>query len=201
MKNQAKKIKITQKLKKGFTLIEVLVSVVLIALLVSFLYSAVSILKSSNSSFFKKSDELKKRDFLFQTLHKDLFLSTSANTTTTQSKDFDILSLQTSNSFYGIINPFVTYIVAKDDKKLIRLESSKAISIPVSVEKIYEIYADELEKNVEVFKIYTKISPDANQSQSPNQINNVQIQYPIKEEAFLFLKSKNKEPLYFEVAK
>lgn len=188
-------------MKKGFTLIEVLVSVVLIGLIVVFLYNAIGILKTSNDSFSNKNAILKERDFLFSTLHRDIFESIEAKKLTTQNSDFDILKLKTKNSFHDIINPFVVYIVAKDEKRLLRLESSKEIAIPILADKVYELYADEMGAGVEIFKVYGQ-NADSNGSGETGEINPLGTEESaLQDEAFLFLKIKEKEPIVFEVAK
>lgn len=186
-------------MRKAFTLIELLISVVLIALMMTFLYNAMGILKSSTDSFSKKNVKLKERDFLFTTLHRDIFESREAKTISTQNKDYDILQLKTNNSFYDLIHPYVTYIVAKEDKKFLRLESHEAIQIPILAEKAYEVFADVLAKEVEIFRVYGK-NADSNQSQN-GLMDGQATTTTISEEAFVFLKIKNEEPIIFEIAK
>jgi prepilin-type N-terminal cleavage/methylation domain-containing protein len=188
-------------LKPAFTLIEVLVSIVLLSLMITYLYNALGVLQNANSSLLSKEKQLDTRDFLFGLLYKDLFEASSTTITSTQSKDFDILKLKTSNSLHDISAPTITYIVVKEDKKLIRIESPYEFALPIPMESAYMMYADEVAKEVEFFKIYSKSSAENNQSSSANPQNDIQKEVIAKENILLSIKLRNQKPLFFEIAR
>jgi len=189
------------RLKPAFTLIEVMVSVVLLSLMITYLYNALGVLQNSNSSLLSKEKQLDTRDFLFSLLYKDLFESRSATVTSTQSKDFDILKIKTANSLHDITTPNVMYVVVKEEKKLIRIESTKTFALPIPMESMYMLHADEVAKEVEFFKIYSESSSENNQTNSGNVQNDVQKEVTVTGNILLGLKLRNQKPLFFEIAR
>jgi prepilin-type N-terminal cleavage/methylation domain-containing protein len=188
-------------LKPAFTLIEVIVSVILLALMITYLYNALGVLQNSNSSLVSKEKQLDTRDFLFGLLYKDLFEASSTTITSTQSKDFDILKLKTNNSLHNISVPNITYIVVKEDKKLIRIESPYEFALPIPMESTYMLYADEIATNVEFFKIYSESSAENNQTGKPPAQNDLQKDVIAKGNVLFSLKLRNQKPLFFEIAR
>ena len=188
-------------LKPAFTLIEVIVSVVLLSLMITYLYNALGVLQNSNSSLLSKEKQLDTRDFLFGLLYKDLFEATSTTITSTQSKDFDILKIKTVNSLHDISTPNVIYVVVKEDKKLIRIESPYLFALPIPMESTYMLYADEIATDVEFFKIYSESTAENNQSNSQNPQNDIQKEVTAKGNVLLSVKLRNQKPLFFEIAR
>jgi prepilin-type N-terminal cleavage/methylation domain-containing protein len=188
-------------LKPAFTLIEVLVSVVLLSLMITYLYNALGVLQNANSSLISKEKQLNTRDFLFGLLYKDLFEATSTTITSTQSKDFDILKIKTVNSLHDISTPNVIYVVVKEDKKLIRIESPYLFALPIPMESTYMLYADEIANDVEFFKIYSESSAENNQTSIQNPQNDIQKDVLAKGNVLLSLKLRNQKPLFFEIAR
>ena len=189
------------RLKPAFTLIEVIVSVVLLSLMITYLYNALGVLQNSNSSLLSKEKQLDTRDFLFGLLYKDLFEATSTTITSTQSKDFDILKIKTPNSLHDISTPNVIYVVVKEEKKLIRIESPYTFALPIPMESTYMMYADEVAKEVEFFKLYSGSSAENNQSSSANTQNDIQKEVTAKGNVLLSVKLRNQKPLFFEIAR
>lgn len=187
--------------KRAFTLIEIIIATLLISLLVVFLYQSLSVLKTSNASLISKDEKAKERDFIFSLLHKDIFESTSAKTITTSSKDFDLFYLQTRNSLHDLINPNILYVVAKEDKKLLRIESNKEIKLPIAEENIYSLYVDEIAKNIEYLKIFSvsKDANDTNASAVPNLSHEVGKTSNCGVDMLMAIKLKNEKPIVFEI--
>jgi len=131
-------------MKKSFTLIELLISVLILSVLFFALSSFISSLKLSQNSIQKKFDSLKS-DTL-RVLYYDII---NANNVTIENRgDFVRVFMQTSNSFYNIAKPYVFWYVSKNKNTLIRYESPK----PFGLEK--EFYLDKFIQNVKIFKIY-----------------------------------------------
>jgi len=188
-------------LKPAFTLIEVIVSIVLLSLMITYLYNALGVLQNSNTSLLAKEKQLDTRDFLFSLLYKDIFEASSTTITSTQSKDFDILKLKTPNSLHDISTPNIIYIVVKDTKKLIRIESPYTFALPIPMESTYMLYADEIATDVEFFKIYSESSAENNQTGSTTPQSDIQKEVTAKGNVLLSLKLRNQKPLFFEIAR
>ncbi len=132
-------------MKKSFTLIELLISVLILSVLFFALSSFVSSLKLSQNSIQKKFDSLK-NDTL-RVLYYDII---NANNVTIEKRgNFIRVFMQTSNSFYNIAKPYVFWYVSKNKNTLIRYESPKSFSLENK-----EFYLDKFMQNVKIFKIY-----------------------------------------------
>jgi len=128
-------------MKKSFTLIELLISIVIFSVLV---LAMSNIIKEVNSSknFLVKHYKYQK-NYLIKVLYYDIFNASSIQIIHTKNPDYDKLILKTSNSLYKLINPTVTWYISK--KALIRKEN-----LPYTIDKF--------DSNVKIFKIYRKNS-------------------------------------------
>ena len=169
--------------------------------MITYLYNALGVLQNSNTSLLAKEKQLDTRDFLFSLLYKDIFEASSTTITSTQSKDFDILKLKTPNSLHDISTPNIIYIVVKDTKKLIRIESPYTFALPIPMESTYMLYADEIATDVEFFKIYSESSAENNQTGSTTPQSDIQKEVTAKGNVLLSLKLRNQKPLFFEIAR
>jgi prepilin-type N-terminal cleavage/methylation domain-containing protein len=138
-------------MKKAFTLIELVISIVILSILMIFLYKSYSDLNLVNAIYTKEITKISKTEHIKETLYKDILLATYTTISiTSESKNYDYLYMQTKNSIHQLINPYVSYII--HNKTLYRLESAIKIDsypiqndIPFIVDKIGE---------VEKFRIY-----------------------------------------------
>lgn len=108
-------------MKKAFTLIELMISILLLALIVTFLYQSVAQLQRSNQQFLKKSEENSAREALLKLLYND-FINAISVEKQNESPHFDVISLQTQNSLHNMSQPYVSYRVYHDEV-LRRVES------------------------------------------------------------------------------
>ena len=111
-------------MKKAFTLIELMISIVILSIIMLFLYKAYSGLNKSNVLLKEKSDILVKEQLVKKTIYLDI--TTALNNSIKiikQDAHTDVLFLQTAHSLHKRINPYVAYILK--DKQLYRLESFK----------------------------------------------------------------------------
>ncbi len=137
-------------MRKGFTLIEMMIAITILSIMMLFLYQSYASLNESNSFYKTKIEDIKK----IETKKRVLFLDFSLALFTSQNiinitKDKDTVFLQSSNSIHGRINPYVTYIVK--EKKLYRLESLKPLTIPLARDAEFDV--DDLGK-VKSFRVY-----------------------------------------------
>lgn len=133
---------------------ELLVSVVLIALITLFMYGAIASSKMTAKTIGKHSEIEQNRTLVYELFYRDIAESLWIRPEQTPNRRFTVVSMQTRNSLYDIAAPNVVYYVNTNTNSLIRLESASTISLPVSYEEKYFIHADELVKNVHDFNVY-----------------------------------------------
>ena len=143
-------------MRKAFTLIELMISIVILTILMMFLYKSYAALNSSNVLLSEELQKISKLEKLKEVIYKDLSVAissdvnSSAITILKQSKKEDVVFLQTRNSIHQRINPYVAYLVK--DKRLYRLESLKPFKeYPFTSDS--EFVADELGE-VNSFRVY-----------------------------------------------
>ncbi len=135
--------------KSAFTLIELLISIVILSILMLFLYKSYANLNRSNLVLKEQTDKIAKIEELKKTLNLD-FTSALSVTILKQDPKKDIVFLQTKNSVHNRINPYVGYIFK--DKMLYRIESLKALKeYPLVADS--DFVADRLGK-VKIFRVY-----------------------------------------------
>lgn len=141
--------------RSAFTLMELLVSVVLIALITLFMYGAIASSKTTARTLEKHGSAEQNRTLLYELFYRDIMESLWIEPEQAQKRRFTVVAMQTRNSLYHIAAPHVVYYVNAQTNALVRLESARAISLPVSYEQKNYIFADELVQNVEDFNLYT----------------------------------------------
>lgn len=142
--------------KSSFTLVEVLVSIAILAIIFTFLFSATNTTKKSNEHYIDKSNKLLNESQLFTTFLLDIGQA-YGNIAVIYGRKYDIVRMQTKNSVYDIIDPYVTYFVSKKDLALVRTESLEKYDLykKDDIESAY-IYGDILSKEVMSFKLLNK---------------------------------------------
>mgnify|MGYP002631013708 CR=1 FL=1 len=108
--------------KKAFTLVEVMVSIVLLGLIFTFLYGTINSIKQQNNHYIEKSDFIETEERIFTLFNLDITQIIGPLNITIGDR-FDVMQFKTKNSIYGIIEPSVIYLVSKKDNALIRVES------------------------------------------------------------------------------
>jgi prepilin-type N-terminal cleavage/methylation domain-containing protein len=157
-------------MRRAFTLIELMISVVLLSIIVTFLYESVAQLQNSNQQLIKNTDKTVERETLLKVLYND-FINLSALKIEDKSEKTDVLVLQTSNSFYAMSRPYVRYAVGKDGV-LRRIES---ISDKLDFENNFFRF-DSIAKDVQMLKVYEN-----------------------KGHYFIYVKSANMEDIYLDM--
>ena len=140
-------------MKKGFTLIEVMISIVIFSLLITLMSNVVTSLNISIITLNKEYNKQLKNSYLIKTLYGDI-LNSSKIILENNNKNYSIIYIQTSNSLYN--NPFsyVVWYVSKKQNSLMRLESENFMKLPVNMENKFEL--DKFKNNIKIFKIYKK---------------------------------------------
>jgi prepilin-type N-terminal cleavage/methylation domain-containing protein len=138
--------------KKGFTLLEVLISIMLLSLVLMALYRSVDILRASNKNLFnhleKSSDAMKGA----RTLYIDLLRADGNITIESKEKKFcKIIINSTQNSLYGLYHAKVIWLVYKENSTLVRIEGNK-YNLPLKSDE--NINIDKIDTNIELFRAY-----------------------------------------------
>ncbi|CAA6825772.1 MAG: Unknown protein [uncultured Sulfurovum sp.] len=141
----------------GFTIVEVLISITLLALVLMALYKSADLMRASNLHLFnylqKASTTLKGST----TLYKDLMHADHNISINSEEKFHRLTIYNTSHSLYGLAQAKVVWLVYKNDNTLLRVEGGK-YNIPLKNEERAEI--DVIAKNLKLFKIYKSKKKD-----------------------------------------
>lgn len=163
-------------MKKSFTLLEVLISIFLLSLIVTFLSQSMSSLEINRDFFSKKNIQSKQNYEITKVLYDDILTAKSLNFK--NYKDYAILYLNTQNSLYNIDYPYVIWYVAKKNDTLCRIESIQKFTLPLNNEDIYKINLSKIKKECKKFNIYA--SKD-------------------KKNIILYLQFDKEEPIFFSI--
>ena len=137
--------------KKGFTLVEVLISITLLSLVLMALYKSASILRNSNTHLYeyliKSTNTLKGS----RALYMDLMQADHNISIHTEDKFHRLTISKTKNSLYGQGVAKVVWLVYKEKNTLLRIEGGN-YDIPLRNEQYVNI--DVIAEHLELFKIY-----------------------------------------------
>ena len=138
-------------MRKAFTLIELLISIVILSMLMLFLYKSYAGLNKSNAVFFQKVEQVRSLETIKKTLFLDFYTAVNGVITIKkEDKKEDTVSFQTNNSLHQRFAPYVAYLVK--EKILYRLESLKPF-VQFPLESGSNFVVDALGK-VEIFRVY-----------------------------------------------
>ena len=138
--------------REAFTLLEVLISIMLLSLVLMALYRSADILRASNKNLFKhlehSSDSIKGANCLYIDL-----LQSDNNITINTKKEFYQISIHsTQHSLYGLYFVKVVWLVYKKDNTLIRIEGNN-FKLPLKSEN--NVAIDTITQKIELFKAYS----------------------------------------------
>lgn len=168
-------------MRKGFTLIEMMISITILSVMILFLYQSYASLNDSNALYKMKVESIKKIEAKKRVIFLDFSLALfGSQKITNKAKDEDEVLLQSSNSIHKRINPYITYIIK--EKKLYRLESLKPLSLPIATDAEFDV--DDLGK-VKSFRVY-KSTTDATSTL-------INIDFENSEEVLMKVKGLNEE--------
>ena len=138
--------------RTAFTLLELMISISILALIMLFLYQSLSTLQKSNRFFGEKIEKIDQKEKIKKLFFLDFSLITSQKSYKIENieKNEDRVFFQTSNSIHHRFYPYVSYIV--NHKHLYRVESSQKISYPL--ENGIDMSVDDLGE-VSTFRVYS----------------------------------------------
>jgi len=134
-------------MKKSFTLIEVMISIIIFSMLFLVMTNIIKNIDSSKKILKKYAN---KKDYLVKVLYNDILNAFSIEVIHTKYPDFDRLKVFTTNCFYSDVC-YVLWYVSKNQNALIRREY---------INKTRLLNSDIFKKNVKIFKIYRKNGKD-----------------------------------------
>jgi len=159
-------------MKKAFTLIEIMLAIIILSILLLAINNIIANLKSTKDFLQNISNKEKKNELFIKTLYYDILNSNTMTVKHSFDSDYDRIYLNTKNSLYNLINPYVIWYVSKKNNSLIRVESPFKITLPS--DRVF--FADKFAENVKIFKIFSK-----------------------NKKELIFIQAANKKPLYFEM--
>ena len=110
-------------MKKGFTLIEMLIAVMIFSLVMVLLYDIVGILNKTKDRHIASYKQHHKMEELKRLFYQDLIYATAIKIDNEKKR----VLFKTKNSLYGYNTPYIEYILKK--KRLYRIESYKKLSL------------------------------------------------------------------------
>ncbi|MDR2152643.1 MAG: type II secretion system GspH family protein [Helicobacteraceae bacterium] len=148
---------------KAFTLIEMIVSVVILFMLVFFLAKVNQTLKTSLRES-QKYEAIEKRDYdLNALLIKDIMQAESVDIA--RGREYDQLYVRASrNSLNGHSKAHIAYAALKPSAALIRVEHSAPFKLPIIDAETYKYRFLTFEEPLKSFKIYKSQKRDQNAS-------------------------------------
>ena len=199
--------------RNAFTLMELLVSVALLAIITIFMYGAIASSKLSSEVLGRHSEKEYNRTLIFNLLYRDIFESFNVDTIPTKDKHFTLVQMQTLNSIYDITAPHVTYYVDSQTDSLVRLEAAREIVLPVKYEDRHAVHLDVIMTDVSDFNLYASAKEDEEEnmvlkkntevSLSSEEDKNTTAETPVSNSSYLlYLKAKPlPSPFLFEIAR
>jgi len=136
-------------MKKAFTLVEILISVVILSIMVFVLSDVVKNMDVSKNILKKNIRNEHYKQIALKVLYYDILNSKYVNLS--QKKNYSLISMQTTNSLYNIPAPYVVWYVSKKDNALMRMEMPQKVTF---LSNIRNYYLDKFNENVKIFKIY-----------------------------------------------
>jgi len=136
--------------RKGFTLLEVLISIALMGIVIVALFSSVDMLQNSNEHLLKYLKKSKKITKASKVLYTDL-MGSDGNISIKKDEFSRVCIEETKNSLYALPTAKVCWVVLKKNKTLVRIEGN-GYDLPVGLEERVEV--DSVMKGLEIFDIY-----------------------------------------------
>lgn len=142
-------------MKKGFTLIEMIVSVILFGLITVVMFATVDNLRQQHRFYETQERKLIAKNRLISLLRSDFDRASAVTWSTDPDNRYSAAFITgAGRSLYGIYEPYVVWMVLKDEHRLVRLESAVPILLPIREETMYQVHTDSVKTLCERFRIY-----------------------------------------------
>ncbi|HHB93727.1 MAG TPA: prepilin-type N-terminal cleavage/methylation domain-containing protein [Campylobacterales bacterium] len=136
---------------RAFTLLEVLISIMLLSLVLMALYRSSDILRASNRNLFHHLEHSSNSMRGVETLYMDIIQADRNITLETKHKFHQIIINNSHHSLYGLNKVKIVWLVYKKKNSLLRLEGTN-FNLPLKSED--KVAIDKIIDNIELFKIY-----------------------------------------------
>jgi len=137
-------------MRKAFTLIEILISTILLSIVLTGLYSILDTQRRSIKIIKKNLDRSIEQDRAIMVLYNDI-LKSDGNITIKKSERDTICIESTRNSLHGLDAAKVCWLVLKENDSLARVEGNN-YKLPLGMEQRVEV--DIVAKGINLFDIY-----------------------------------------------
>jgi prepilin-type N-terminal cleavage/methylation domain-containing protein len=144
-----------RRIKKAFTLIELVVSLMIVTTMTVMMYGFFKDAKSLLDRNRELEHRSLERQKILSILHDDVSMAESVRVEGGQK--YSLLFLTTPNSLHENTKPYIAWVVLKEQKKLVRFESNDEIRFPVLESDAYRVWMDDIVSGVEIFKCF--VSP------------------------------------------
>jgi len=136
--------------KRAFTLIEVMVSIVLLGFILAVLYKSLDMVRFSNQHLYNHLNNSSTHVKAANTLYLDI-LKSDGNLTIHNKEEFSRLCIHsTQNSLYNLAFAQVCWVVSKEDHRLLRIEGNN-YKLPAPFDEPLEV--DSIIKDMTKFHI------------------------------------------------
>jgi prepilin-type N-terminal cleavage/methylation domain-containing protein len=112
--------------RRAFTLVEMLVSILLTALVFTYLYATLDGIRSSHGRYAEAIEGVTRSQRIYELMTQDLG-QLRGPVHIVHEAGYDRIDFFTAHSLYGIARPWVHYYVSRRDEALIRIESNLPI--------------------------------------------------------------------------
>lgn len=136
--------------RPAFTLMEVLISIVLLGIILPPLYKSVELLRDSNAHLLKFLEKTKKITQATDILYLDI-ASSNGNINIKKDEFTRLCIAQTQNSLYGLSSAKVCWVVLKEKNTLARVEGNM-YRLPLESEQKVEV--DPIISGIKLFDVY-----------------------------------------------
>lgn len=136
--------------RKAFTLIEVIISIALLAMIIVPLFSVIDLMRKSNDKLANALENSKKVSKATKVLYMDI-LSSDGQLNIKKDEFTQLCIEDTKNSLYNLPAAKVCWLVLKNKNTLARIEGSK-YEIPLKFEDRVEV--DSVMSGIEIFDVY-----------------------------------------------
>ena len=140
-------------MRSGFTLLELMISVVLISLMVFFIARGEWVLRIAADQMQKEGLNQQARQGVSDLLVRDLLQAQKVRILA--GRNYDQLFLgSTAHSLYGRAQAEVVYLISKPDRALMRLESASSLVLPLSSNRQIPVHHLSVLPDLQAFKVH-----------------------------------------------
>jgi prepilin-type N-terminal cleavage/methylation domain-containing protein len=144
------------KKSKGFTLIEILISISIFSIVVVFLYQTLDMTQKSNDFYSEKLEDKQNQNYLKKIFFLDLMHKQGAEKIIKDREENSIFSFKSTNTYHNPFYEHITYMISKE-KNFLRIESKKEINTKRLDEDFFKnSFIDVIDNNITKFKVKTQ---------------------------------------------